>query len=66
MSPTKPSTPGFSQPQSNHPRPTAEERLLEYKEGSIRRLRLQNFLTYADVEFQPGPRYVSFSALILY
>lgn len=27
-----------------------------YKPGSIRRVRLHNFLTYADVEFFPGPR----------
>ena len=28
----------------------------EYKPGSIRRVRLKNFLTYNNVEFQPGPR----------
>jgi len=30
----------------------------DYKPGSIKRIKLKNFLTYADVEFQPGPRYV--------
>jgi len=28
----------------------------EYKPGSIRRVRLKNFLTYNNVEFNPGPR----------
>lgn len=32
----------------------------DYKHGSIRRIRLTNFLTYAHVEFSPGPRYVFF------
>jgi hypothetical protein len=35
---------------------TLEERLLEYKPGSIRRIKLKNFLTYNDVEFRPGAR----------
>jgi len=35
---------------------TEEEQLEEYKAGSIRRVRLKNFLTYSDVEFFPGPR----------
>jgi hypothetical protein len=30
----------------------------DYKHGSIRRIKLHNFLTYSDVEFSPGPRYV--------
>ena len=29
-----------------------------YKHGSIRRIKLHNFLTYTDVECRPGPRYV--------
>jgi hypothetical protein len=29
-----------------------------HKPGSIKRIKLHNFLTYADVEFEPGPRYV--------
>ena len=37
-------------------RPTADERAAAYKPGSIVRVRLKNFLTYADVEFKPGPR----------
>ena len=37
-------------------RPTAAERAATYKPGSIVRVRLHNFLTYADVEFRPGPR----------
>jgi len=28
----------------------------EYKPGSIRRIKLRNFLTYGHVEFHPGPR----------
>ena len=28
-----------------------------YKPGSIRRIRLKDFLTYSEVEFSPGPRY---------
>jgi hypothetical protein len=28
----------------------------DYKPGSIRRIKLHNFLTYRDVEFCPGPR----------
>jgi chromosome segregation ATPase len=35
---------------------TLEERLLEYKPGSIRRIKLKNFLTYNEVEFRPGAR----------
>lgn len=30
-----------------------------HKAGSITRIKLHNFLTYSDVEFRPGPRYVS-------
>ena len=29
-----------------------------YKPGSISRVKLKNFLTYHEVEFYPGPRYV--------
>jgi len=35
--------------------PLQEERSV-YKPGSITRIKLQNFLTYAQVEFSPGPR----------
>ena len=28
----------------------------DYKPGSVQRVKLTNFLTYADVEFKPGPR----------
>eukprot|EP00551_Chaetoceros_affinis_P006129 CAMPEP_0203670242 /NCGR_PEP_ID=MMETSP0090-20130426/6384_1 /ASSEMBLY_ACC=CAM_ASM_001088 /TAXON_ID=426623 /ORGANISM="Chaetoceros affinis, Strain CCMP159" /LENGTH=1165 /DNA_ID=CAMNT_0050535065 /DNA_START=104 /DNA_END=3601 /DNA_ORIENTATION=+ len=38
------------------PRLSPEERLRQYKPGSILRVKLKNFLTYADVEFRPGPR----------
>lgn len=37
-------------------RDSTEEQV--YKPGSIRRVRLKNFLTYNNVEFQPGPRWV--------
>mmetsp|Transcript_11875 Transcript_11875/g.14741 ORF Transcript_11875/g.14741 Transcript_11875/m.14741 type:complete len:1161 (+) Transcript_11875:53-3535(+) len=37
-------------------RPTEKERLRQYKTGSILRVKLKNFLTYAAVEFRPGPR----------
>jgi len=37
-------------------RPTEKEKTLCYKPGSIRRVKLKNFLTYSDVEFCPGPR----------
>lgn len=37
-------------------RPSPEDILAEYKPGSIRNVRLKNFLTYDNVEFQPGPR----------
>lgn len=30
----------------------------DYRPGSIRRVKLQNFLTHGNVEFKPGPRYV--------
>jgi hypothetical protein len=36
-----------------------EERLQvvgDYKHGSIKRIKLKNFLTYFDVEVTPGPR----------
>lgn len=29
---------------------------LDYKPGSILRIRMHNFLTYADAEVKPGPR----------
>jgi hypothetical protein len=35
---------------------TPDERLKRYKPGSILRVKLKNFLTYAEVEFNPGPR----------
>lgn len=41
---------------SSPSRPGEEERLASYKPGSIRHVRLMNFLTYSDVEFNPGPR----------
>lgn len=47
------------QPQAfrtKRPRLSLPNRLSEYKPGSIRRVRLQNFLTYENVEFTPGPR----------
>lgn len=31
-----------------------------YKPGSIRRIKLKNFLTHSHVDFCPGPRYVRF------
>lgn len=37
-------------------RPTPEERDAHYKAGSIKRVKLNNFLTYDAVEFFPGPR----------
>lgn len=37
-------------------RPSIEERNQRYKPGSIKRVKLKNFLTYDDVEFFPGPR----------
>jgi hypothetical protein len=33
-----------------------EERDSHYKPGSIKRVKLKNFLTYDAVEFFPGPR----------
>lgn len=30
----------------------------DYKPGSIRRIKLKNFLTYSDAVIEPGPRYV--------
>jgi len=45
---------------TNMPPPDEEAELLkvvgDYKHGSIRRVKLSNFLTYSDVEFSPGPR----------
>lgn len=38
------------------PRLSLEERQRQFKPGSIRRIKLHNFLTYADVECFPGPR----------
>jgi hypothetical protein len=35
------------------------EKVGTYKPGSIQRIKLHNFLTYQDVEFKPGPRYVT-------
>jgi hypothetical protein len=44
--------------------PPTDAEILEtvgaYKPGSITRVKLHNFLTYQDVEFKPGPRYVSY------
>lgn len=37
-------------------RPSQEERDGHYKPGSIKRVKLKNFLTYDAVEFFPGPR----------
>jgi len=37
-------------------RPSVEERNQRYKPGSIKRVKLKNFLTYDAVEFFPGPR----------
>jgi hypothetical protein len=37
-------------------RPTQEEKDTYYKPGSIKRVKLTNFLTYDAVEFFPGPR----------
>jgi len=37
-------------------RPSQEERDSHYKPGSIKRVKLKNFLTYDAVEFFPGPR----------
>ena len=38
------------------PRDPPEVRLKRFKPGSILRVKLKNFLTYANVEFRPGPR----------
>lgn len=35
---------------------TVEELVGGYKPGSIKRVKLTNFLTYENVEFCPGPR----------
>lgn len=43
-------------------RPTPEERDAEYKPGSIKRVKLNNFLTYDAVEFFPGARCVRFNS----
>lgn len=37
----------------------------DYKPGSITRVKLKNFLTYTDVDFSPGPRYVRSNALFV-
>lgn len=34
-------------------RPTQDERATHYKPGSIKRVKLKNFLTYDAVEFTP-------------
>lgn len=34
---------------------SVEERNQQYKPGSIKRVKLKNFLTYDAVEFFPGP-----------
>lgn len=36
----------------------------DYRPGSIRRVKLQNFLTHGNVEFKPGPRYVTHHFLV--
>lgn len=36
----------------------------DYRPGSIRRVKLQNFLTHGNVEFKPGPRYVPHHFLV--
>lgn len=51
----QPSPPPMAPP-SSPSQPGEEERLASYKPGSIRHVRLMNFLTYSDVEFNPGPR----------
>ncbi len=35
------------------------EDFMSFKRGSVRRIKLKNFLTYADMETRPGPRLVS-------
>ena len=45
-------------------RPTPEERDSHYKPGSIKRVKLKNFLTYDAVEFTPGPRWVIMHDLV--
>ena len=37
-------------------RPSQDEKDTYYKPGSIKRVKLKNFLTYDAVEFFPGPR----------
>lgn len=37
-------------------RPSWDEKDTYYKPGSIKRVKLKNFLTYDAVEFFPGPR----------
>ena len=37
-------------------RPSQEERDSHFKPGSIKRVKLTNFLTYDSVEFYPGSR----------
>lgn len=39
---------------------SVEERNQQYKPGSIKRVKLKNFLTYDAVEFFPGPVSSSF------
>lgn len=35
---------------------TVVDRIGEHRPGSIKRMKLHNFLTHGDVEFWPGPR----------
>ena len=45
---------------------SVEERNQQYKPGSIKRVKLKNFLTYDAVEFFPGPVSSSFLYLFIF
>ena len=52
------SSPRSDQEQIEQAKAWQLETVGDYKHGSIKRIKLKRFLTYAAVEFVPGPRYV--------
>jgi hypothetical protein len=41
-----------------------DENVGRHRPGSIKRIKLHNFLTHGDIEFWPGPRYVCWIVLL--
>lgn len=56
------SSPRSDQEQIEQAKAWQLETVGDYKHGSIKRIKLTRFLTYAAVEFVPGPRYVMIHA----